>query len=214
MEELLQEIRALPGVVGTFVFVNDLGIMSSNLPKVFRGKSLLQIGKAVDRAFTMNDKTKQDVSGMKFKLDESLICVRRIDQGAYLVSVCESGVNSSLMSMTAGVLLAELKPVIEEARKSAPKGSAPAAAKEQSSASTADVDTIINAGPLAGTMARLQEALTRVMGPVGQLILHDAVEKWAAAGEVSEAKIPELLNLLGAEINDPDLESKFRAEFG
>jgi hypothetical protein len=147
---------------------------------------------------------------MKFKYEESLICVRRLEKDAYIISVCEPTVNQSLIKMTAGVISPELKTALAAARQKAEnKGESPTTRPRPQ---TGVAEELLRSGPLAAILIRYQEALARAIGPVSPLVLREAVGRWLGAGDGTEHRLHELIDLLCAEISDPDLEAEFRAE--
>jgi hypothetical protein len=62
---------------------------------------------------------------------------------------------------------------------------------------------------MAQKFAEIMTRYTSIMGPVGSLIMKDYLQEWAASGEATEARIPELMKMLGKEIADQGDREEF-----
>jgi hypothetical protein len=224
MEELLQEVKILPNVIGTFVYTEKNDTIFPDLPKLFMGKDLSQIGRSLTKVFKLNAKTNQAANTLEMLYNESLILVKQIDTDSCLVVICEPSVNLPLVTMTTSMLVSDLKsaianalkappikktaPPIKEAAPSAPKAPEPKAASKQN----VDIDQLINEGPLSETFKQFQNALARAIGPIGKMVMKEVVEQWAKEGECSAARFKDLTDMLCEEIGNTNLEKEFRDE--
>ncbi len=206
MNELLQEIKLLPAVIGSTIHINGKKEIFSDLPKVFQAKSA-DIGRSMERLFKL--KQARDISFIEVKFDESVMLIRPVDQESSLITICESGVNFPLVNMTASMLTSELKNAVDTARKGA--GTKPEAQTPPVTKATpgADVNTIIHSGPLAPTMKKMANALALSIGPISEMVLTDTVKAWANSGPAETGRIPELVEMLCREIDDNGLEKEF-----
>ncbi len=225
MEELLQEVKVLPSVIGTFVYSEKNDTVFPDLPKLFMGKDLNQIGRSLTKVFKLNAKTNQAANTLELLYNETLILVKQIDNDSCLVVICEPSANLPLVTMTTSMLVADLKTAVANAlqapkKKAAPqkKAAAPAAKAEKASAPKAaapedvDIDQMINEGPLSETFKHFQNALARAIGPIGKMVMKEVVEQWAKDGECSAARFKELTDMLCEEIGNTNLEKEFRDE--
>ena len=62
---------------------------------------------------------------------------------------------------------------------------------------------------MAEKLTELLRLYSTAMGPVGGVIMKDYLRQWAADGEPSAARIPELISMLAKEIPDPAAREKF-----
>ncbi len=209
MNELLQEIKLLPGVIGSTVHINGEEQIFSDLPKVFQAKSA-DIGRSMERLFKL--KQARDISYIEVKFDESVMLMRPVDQESSLITICEAGVNFPLVNMTSSMLVSELKNAVDAIRKgeaAQPAAPKPSTEETPKAAAKADVNTIIHSGPLASTMEKIANALALAIGPISEMVLRDAVKSWADSGPAEEARMPELIEMLCKEIDDSELEKEF-----
>ncbi|NTV12954.1 MAG: hypothetical protein HGA96_03305 [Desulfobulbaceae bacterium] len=224
MQELLKEIKSVPSVMGSYVHITGVREVNSDLPKIFLGK-LKEIGEIFDRVIKVNLATNMQTSTIEFKYDEAIIFLRPIDQDSCLITFCDGNVNKKMLNMTTGMLTNELKQTVAKARKEAaskplhPLPSSPPpdahtiAAPPVPTAATVksiDVNKIIHAGPMARIFQDFQDALAMAIGPISEMVIKDAIEIWARAGECSQERLPELVELLIREIDDVSLEAEFK----
>jgi len=225
MHDLLQEVKILPSVIGTFVYVDKNDTVYPDLPKLFHGKDLSQIGRSITKVFKLNDKNRQSVNTLEMFYNESLIHIKQIDTDSCLVVICEPSANLPLVNMTTSMLVADLKSEVAKAKQlpkateSASAAPAFSAQKTQPSQTTKlgpqksiDIEQLMNEGPMAEIFKHYQNALARAIGPIGKMVMKEVVEKWAKEGECSPARFNKLTNMLCEEIGNTNLEAEFRSE--
>lgn len=219
MQEMLKEIKNIPSVMGSYVHINGVNEINSDLPKIFVSK-MQEIGEVFDRVLKVNQATNMHAAMIEFKFDEAMIFLRPIDQDSSLITFCETDVNKKKLSMTTGMLANDLKEAVEQARtggkKTAPPPPRPAqpeiaaTVKEEPPRKTIDVNKIIHAGPLAKVFQAFQDSLALAIGPISEMVIKDNVQTWAQNGECSQERLPELVEMLVKEIDDPSLEAEFK----
>lgn len=243
MNELLQEIKMLKGVLGVFVYDGQSTILASDVPPNFREPSLIRMGQFAQTFFGNRVAKQQRFSSFELKNDESLLLVKKIDENIFLVTICEPTVSMPLVNMTTSMLLAELKAALAVA-KDRPVASAgvtapgpgapvtppppttkspdpvpppqppPATPTQAVPAAKIDVDKLMNDGPFAAIARKIENAMSKAIGPVGVMVVRDCVEKWVAGGAPAKNRFNELLGLLLQEIGDQELEEEFKREVG
>ena len=225
MQAILQEIKELPSVIGTFVYAEKNDAVYPDLPKLFQGKDLKQIGRSVTKVFKLNEKTRMSVNTLEMLYNETMIMAKQIGPDACLVVICDPAANIPLLNMSTSILVNELKeavkrppqPAAKKPAAAAPAAKPAAAAPPKPKAAPAqpkvlDIDQLLNEGPLAETFRHYQNALARAIGPIGKMVLKEVVEKWAESGDCSPARFNELTDMLCVEIGNENLEKEFRNE--
>lgn len=223
MEVILNEIKSVPSVMGSYIHVNGVTDVTSDLPKIFQNK-VYEVGTAIDRIIKVNEATKMHAANIELKFEEAVIFVRPIDLDASLITFCETGINKKTLNMTTGMLSNELKAAVDRLRKSGAAGAGSgaqtetAAAPPEKAAAAAgkeiDVNKILHAGPLASVFQDFQNAFAMAIGPIGEMVMKDTVKEWAKKGECSGARLPELVEMLCKEIDDESLEAEFKEAIG
>ncbi|MFO7606412.1 MAG: hypothetical protein R6W72_08950 [Desulfurivibrionaceae bacterium] len=213
MENILQEIKEVPAVMGSYIHVNGVTAVTSDLPKIFQNK-VYEVGAVIDRIIKVNESTKMHAANIEFKYDEAVILVRPIDRDASLITFCETDVNRKKLNMTTGMLANELKDAAAGLRKNKDTVVAETPEPKPAPASPGkqeiDINKILHVGPLASVFQDFQNAFAMAIGPIGEMIMKDTVKEWAKKGECSEARLKELVEMLCREIDDKSLEAEFK----
>ncbi len=215
MEDILKEIKNVPAVMGSYIHVTGITAVHSDLPKIFLNK-IYDVGDAVDRIIKVNQSTNMHANNIELKYEEAVIIVRPIDSDASLITFCETGINKKTLNMTTGMLSNELKEAAKRIRSSkkaaSSKPQAPAVPVTEAPPAKQEVDVnkILHAGPLAKVFQDFQNAFAMAIGPIGEMVMKDTVEKWAKKGDCSGARLGELVEMLCKEIDDKSLEAEFK----
>jgi hypothetical protein len=236
MNDLLQEIKMLKGVLGAFVYTDKLGLVACEMPPsaTFTISSMEKVGVFVRRFFANPVTRELGVMSYEIRNSESVMILKKIDAQATLVTVCEPSVSMPLVNMTTSMLIAELKvavdlitekPDISKLQSQAKSVAAAAMSAKKVAAQPVkppvppkpkviDVDKLLHEGPFAAIARKLEDSMARAIGPVGGMVVRDCVEKWVANGSPSKDRFGELMALLLKEIGDSRLEEEFRREVG
>ena len=110
--------------------------------------------------------------------------------------------------------LAELDVTSEPAPQTEPAVAPEEAADSQPASPAVDVDQLLKKGSLAPIASKLEDAMSRAIGPIGSMVVRDCVEKWVQGGSPAPGRYNELLELLLKEIGDSQLEDEFKQEVG
>ncbi|PLX49541.1 MAG: hypothetical protein C0613_07335 [Desulfobulbaceae bacterium] len=233
MNDLLEEIKMLKGVQGAFVYTEKFGLVASDMPASagFSLAAMERLGVFVKRFFSNPTTMELGVMSYEVRNPESLILLKKIDNQATLITVCDTTVSMPLVNMTTSMLIAELKSAVDlitekpDVSKLQPqaKPAQTAAAQAKKPASqvppkpqtkVVDVDKLLKEGPFAAIARKLEDSMARAIGPVGSMVVRDCVEKWVATGSPSKDRFGELMALLLKEIGDSRLEEEFKQEVG
>ncbi|MEN8257808.1 MAG: hypothetical protein ABFS09_08100 [Thermodesulfobacteriota bacterium] len=236
MNDLLQEIKMLNGVLGAFVYTDKFGVVACDMPPAttLTVPSMERVGTFLKRFFSNPTTLELGVMSYEIRNSEYLMLLKKIDEQGTLVTVCEPEVSMPLVNMTTSMLIAELKAAVDlvtakpdlsqlqdqakpaasqpQARKTAsPAGAKPA---PKPKAKVIDVDKLMSEGPFAAIARKLEDSMARAIGPVGNMVVRDCVEKWVAGGSPSKDRFGELMEFLLKEIGDSRLEDEFKQEVG
>lgn len=209
MDEILQEIKMLPGVVGVFLSVDKPDIVFSYMPAGYDHATIKLMGVSLQRIFKMNASCQLSVNSVEMRFPDSLVLVKDICDGSLLVIFCETEANFSLINMTSNMLLGEIALGVERVRAN------PDAALQANSAKKAgcvDFAQAQNEEPLKSSLPVFQDALAKAIGPIAAMIVKEIAGKWLQGGVCSQERFPELIDLFCQEIGDAALEKEFRAD--
>lgn len=207
MDELLQEIKMLPGVNGVFVYIDQPDVIFSDVPDGYDHDTLKQLEISLERIFKMNDSSQLSVNSIEMLFEDTMVLVKHVNNGASLVILCEPQANFPLINMTSNMLVSEIGQTVNSVRENPEE-----ALKSQSSkkAGAMDFDTAQNEEPLKSALPVFQDSLAKAIGPIAAMVTKETIEKWLLTGGCTKERFPELVEIFCKEIGDPALEQEFK----
>ncbi len=210
MDSLLQEITALPGVFGCFVYSGKRQIAGSQMPPIFRKNNINAIGSLLARTIQIGRTAQLGFKEVEIKYNESMLIIRPLENEALLVLICEPNANKSLIAMTAGMLATDIEIAIARGIIAQPISSTPSRPPETIQANQVE-ETKINE-EITPVLEQIKKALAMAIGPIAAPVMKDNIEIWSKQHRPSLSSLPALEKLLCSEINNKVLAQKFMAE--
>ncbi|WP_092344300.1 hypothetical protein [Desulfuromusa kysingii] len=213
MQKILDEIKIIPGVLGSAVYTTKRGILATNLPEVFKTDTQERIGNILHRVFKLNETVKLDVNSFEIQYDEALLLIRKLCDTSSLIFICEPDAKVHLINMSASMVTTDLLGLIsdcEEAPIPEKKVVAPQE-KVTATAPPADLESVLN-GPLADKFTQMKRLLATHIGPVANKALKTSVQQWLEQGEPSAQRLGQLAEIMQREIDDKASRDEFLVE--
>jgi len=201
MQNILEEIKTAPGVLGACIFAGQKGILASSLPGIFKKETQDRIGHTLNRIFKLNETIKLDVNGLEIQYDEGLIMVKRICKASSLIVICEPDANIHLINMTISVLAEDLQNQITDCEKM----------PLQNEVRQETPQEVMN-GSLAKELTVIKRALAQHIGPVAGKVLEKHMKGWLLQGQAEQRRLKELVQLLSSEIEKENDKNDFFAQ--
>ncbi len=189
MQEVLNEIADLPGVVGSCLFSKENGKMCSGLPPAFTDDTVQTIAHHTSRLVQMGGMVDMDIQSVSMRFDTYSVITMPVDGETLLMTACGPQTNSSLVTTTFSMLAGELKNGLSK------KPAAPVVQEE--------------VVPIEPLLDRVREALAFVVGPMADMVFDDHLDVWKKKGAAVPARLPELIEMLATEV-DEDSVAEFR----
>lgn len=194
MQEILKQLATVPGVVGSMVYGARGEIVASEFPPLFEASALQRAARllADDQVFLGS------VRGVGASLDLRYAAGRALVQAAgagTLFVLCTPAANAQLVRLS----VSQASRRLETLGSPAPRAAAPPRRSAQSP-------------ELADARERLQRALVRQIGPIGEFVMEQAWADWTASAPPSFQTMAKLLSALGREVEDADARAKFLEE--
>lgn len=191
MREILLQLNAIPGVVGSLACGRRGEILASEFPPVFEETALRRVaGLLAEDGGALGQIV--DASGsLDLRYSGGRAVVKRFPTGSLLL-VCTSAINPQLLGLSLTQVWRRLE------RYGVPEGPAPAPAAA-------------SAPEWEEARQRLQRALVRQIGPIGEIVFARAWATWTAAGP-SPARLGALVAALAREIDEGDARAQFQDE--
>ncbi len=189
MKQAIDELKAIPGVVGACLFSTQSGLQQSNLPGIFKPEKLTEVGKQLSKLLTAGRMSFSDINDLALHYDESVVIARELRKGLTVFAICDPSFNHNLLTMSLNLLQEELRDQPESLQASGPavaaSGPAPVGAE------------------LEPVVTELKELLAKILGPMAGIIFEEIQQEWAQQGATA-ARLPELIEMLNKEIGDPE----------
>jgi hypothetical protein len=212
MDQVFGEITETPGVVGVFVFSPPDKLLANTLTTRFDSSSLINTGKILLKIYSATRMNIPDMSEVLLFYEEALLLVKELTDKVLLIVMCEKSANPSLITMSIGIFLEDLKAWVQKQQPPPPRPEAEAKPAPAPAPITQKPtpEELMEGGPLADTLSEMQAALARVMGPMASIIFMEAQSQWISGYSPSEATLGDLVRILTKEIKDPERIKRFR----
>lgn len=197
MINLIDELKAIPGVVGASIVDANEGIKATNLPAIFKPERLVQVGNHLLELYAAGQLSFKDLTDITLNFEESVVVARVLDKGIVIFVICEPTFNNNLLNMSLNLLQDEFK-----GRSYAE--SAPAEVKTVA-VPQGEVDP-----QLEELFEKMEKHLGKILGPMAEFIFAEILEKWKTEGAVDFSRITELTNFINLEIVDLDKINHYR----
>jgi predicted regulator of Ras-like GTPase activity (Roadblock/LC7/MglB family) len=208
MEEVLKQIKTVPGTLGCMVFDDHGHLISHVFPGIFDSKLLMAAVSTVsDKLAGLKDPT-GGVKTIDFRFQNGRILVKPVDGGC-LVILCEGTINLQTLIISLNVAVKQVERNLKTAGPVTPTQQAPVAAPP-SAGSTASPQDLIEKGPLSAYLQGMQVTLTKFVGPMAKIIFLDCIDVWLRDNQPVKAALPQLVDIVASEIGDPARMTEYR----
>ena len=204
MLHLIDELKAIPGVVGACIVNSQDGVQATNLPSIFKVERLTLIGQRLLKFSAVGRMSFDDLTDITLNYDESVVVARELGRNTLLFAICEPTFNQNLLAMSFNLLHEEFKlgNFTQEAAKVEPPVEAPAAAPTPAPEKTS--------AALQELLDGMKDALGKILGPMAGFVFDEVAETWAEQGAQDSSRIEELIEQINQEIDDPEKIKKYR----
>jgi predicted regulator of Ras-like GTPase activity (Roadblock/LC7/MglB family) len=208
MENILKDINAVVGVMGSFVCDDDGQVLARLLPDILDEASLSPVGRTMAQTVTgLWLARRRKVNSVDLVYREGRLVVKNL-RGGCLCILCVPTINFPLLNLTANVAARKVAKQIRANQAAPVEGSAPSDLKTRPLQSVPDY-----AGPtLNGTFfLEVEQELTRLIGPMAAFVIGEQVAALGATrGAFPLDKADQLVERLATEIADEDKRAQFQ----
>ncbi len=209
MEKLLNEIKSIPGVTGSYVFSRKHGIMAKQMPDIFKAERLEKMGTQLNRSFTIGKKSKTGIESLEIGFESIKILGYGIDESTCFYVFCQPNSNMALIKMSLDVICMDILEAVQNYSASLVKQEA-AAPAEKTPAEKVSPKILMASSALGKELGSLKHAFTLAMGPMAEIIMMKVMKKWIAAGNADKSGLNKLVDLLQEQIDDPNTITEFK----
>lgn len=206
MLQLIDELKAIPGVVGACIYSSRDGLLESNLPGIFKAERLTLVGKHLAKLYSAGRMSFDDLTDVSLHYDESVVVARELEKSLLLFAICDPAFNHNLLTMSLNLLQEEFNNGVFSS--SSGTTTAPVTPVETLVQAVAKSKLQLDARAL-GLLDDMKLKLGRILGPMAGFIFEEAVDNWEQQGG-SLSQIELLLELLDKEIADEEKSLAYR----
>jgi hypothetical protein len=196
MQQMIDDLKSIPGVIGAFGYRAKQGIFCNNLPSLFKQERLFEVAKSLAKIAAAGRLGFPDMNEVLINFEESVILCRPLGASDFLITVCDPSINMNLLALSLNLALEDFDPTAAEA---------PAAIVPR-----IDPAQLRESGPLVEPLQAMVQMLAKVMGPMAGIVFNEALESWANEQPPTPARLPALQESLCREIGDPEKAERFR----
>ncbi|ORJ61563.1 hypothetical protein [Geothermobacter hydrogeniphilus] len=211
MQQALDDLKAIPGVVGAAIYQAQQGVLANNLPGLFKPEKLAGMGKLLNKIFSAGRLSFNDLAETSLCYEEATLITREISEGRYIMVICDPAANMNLLSMSLKMALEDLRQPRSAAPAQSPVTASPAAAQAADRQSPeVTPEELLARGPLSTPMKGMQQQLASVIGPMAEILFQDALIEWSKTFQVSITNLPHLIDLVCRDIGDNQKAKQYR----
>ncbi len=207
MIQLIDELKAIPGVVGASIVDSHDGLKATNLPTFFKPERLLLVGNHLQKLYSAGQASFNDLTDITMNFDESVVVARKLSEEIILFVICDPNFNNNLLNMSLNLLQDEFK-ASTFATSSAPAQSVPAPAEATKTATPPPAN--VKDELLDELLTAMEKALGKILGPMAEFIFAEVTDTWKEQGEADYSRINELIKLINNEIIDQKKIDNYR----
>ena len=206
-------VESLPEIYDGFVFEVGQGVVAHHL-NLLKDEDCLDIFHKVEKVFAMVSAHYTDIATLKFCYGSTVLLAYPIQDGRWLFLTHSDKAVTALVDMNVMVALKALGQPGEDVTP-APTAAPAEPVIDAEHAAATDVDSLIAPGSeLHGVVDNIEKVLIKIVGPIGEIMLEDALLVWVEKGKPSLENINHLLDLLEIELDDSELYHNFQKLLG
>lgn len=207
MEDVLKNIKAVPGVLGCMVCDDHGDLVSQLFPSLF-DKEMLS---AAIATVSQNLPGLKDFTGgvkmIDLRFGSGRIVVKPLEGGC-LVILCEGTVSLQALIISMNIAVKQIEKALLISHSEAQQN--PVSQKQTSAVLASSPRELIEQGALSEYLQGMQITLAKYLGPMAKIIFLECVEKWLQSNKPVKAALPQLVDIVALEIGDPAKIAEYR----
>ena len=212
MQQLIDDLKSIPGVIGSYVFRSNGGVLCSNLPSIFKPDRIADMTKSLIKIHSAGMQNFPDLVEVFINYEESMLFCRHFNASDYVIAICDPGMNLGVLAMSLNMALEEVAGRVEAAGTSPYEVEEEALLEQPASLQPSEATSAPNFenSPLAEPLEEMSKMLAKILGPMALIVFDETVAKWAAGRTPSASDLPELVDRLCQEIDDSEKAKRYK----
>ncbi len=208
-------VSSLPEIFDGFICSADKEIIASSLSLIQSEQDCMDIFRKAEKLLAMASVHYQDINRFSFCYGNTAMLAYPISQGTWLFLTHSKEIASDLVKVTVAATMRSLE-VSKESMSDSDALSVPvetdrqAAASPSSLAENVDLTSLTgHGGELHDPLKKIKKVLIKIMGPIGAIMLDDALLVWAKECKPGLDTLEKLYPVLAVELDDEAQFQKF-----
>lgn len=221
-ETFIADIAAsLPEIAGAILFDTQSGVLAQHLENEIQGYNPAAIGSKITAIAKNAAGQINDITTMQITFDTMVLSCRQLPGEQWLLLLHAPELSAGMITMALQMALSNSaneeetpSPDFYETESSWQEEETEQPLEEEPEEELAFVDTeamIAPGAPLAKQLNFLQEELASCIGPVAMPVFHELLTTWCHKHTPSAETLPQLVDLIEQEIDDPEEIKTFHA---
>ena len=206
MQQLIDDMKAIPGVIGACTYRSKEGILDNNLPALFQTDRLLDAARHLAKIHAAGRLNFPDLTEVMINYEESVVVFRQINSNNHLITICDPGININLLAMTLNLAIENFN---ENSANGIESGSADTEAGGENKPPRPDVKELLRKGPTAQPLQAMSRLLAEIIGPMAKIVFEDALIRWVSRSETKKGSLSKLLEIVCQEIGDEEKSKEY-----
>jgi len=205
MQQLIDDMKAIPGVIGACTYRSKEGITSNNLPSLFKDDRLQQTAKHLAKIHAAGRLNFPDLTETMVNYEESVIVFRQLNLDDHLITICDPGINMNLLAMSINLATENIP------KQHGDRSPSPEPREESMKSNAPDIKQLLTKGPMAQPLQAMSKLLTKTIGPMAKIVFEDSVSRWVRSSENNRGSLSKLLEIICQEIGDSEKGEEYRS---
>lgn len=192
-------VESLPEIHGSFIYNEEKGIISSHERTATNTIQKTNIGKHLSNILSSMNRLYSDLNFVRVNYRKKAVIGGQFHDNEFLLVLCDKDTPPGMTQMTMTMALNKLNETVD-----APPFEDETVV-EQTSVSPDDLLT--DGSELSKILFQIKEELTKIIGPVADILFEDALSEWLGQADPSAENLSTLIQILtGAMDDDADAE--------
>ncbi len=202
MNQMINDLKEIPGVIGAYTWHSNKGLQNSNLPALFKNDRLNDMACILTRIHLTGQQDFPDLEDTLVCFEEAVALCRQLTPDNFLIMVCDSTINMNLLAISLNLAI--------ESYLSGDTAQPEVAATSGSRPNPEQLKSMQTTGPLAKPLQIMSSELYSIMGPMASIVFEEVLLDWATSEPPSTSRLSALFDVLCTETSDPEKARRYR----
>ena len=202
MNQMIDDLKEIPGVIGAYTWHTEAGPQDNNLPALFKAERLNAMAQILTKIHAAGRHNFADLGDTLICFEEASTLCRQLGPDNFLVMVCDASINMNLLTISLNLAVESYFANTGAAQQAGPAG--------RQAPSPEQLKSMQSSGPLAKPLQIMSSELFSVMGPMASIVFEENLLDWATSDPPSVSRLTDLLESLCTETSDPDKARHYR----